>query len=392
MQEQSLTPLTPRDTSWKKDGKARGVYWRKRTSGSKRWGYYADGTIIGATSRRAAIDGKARATLRKDATMRPPSTGVRICDLAAEVREAKRRKLRDWSFTCFERALDTVLLPELGHLKPAQAGPDRIARLIQDLEEEGLSPSSIRRYLSPLGPIFKLAMRRGLLTSSPLELLLDDERPRGGGIRKHYAWSAAEVSALIAAADELGQRPEANYNYAPLIQLLVLTGLRVGEALALQWGTVDLEAGELHVRASLGRSGELNPPKTEAGARTIPLSPGLIDLLAQLEPGDAADAEFVFASTRGGRPIAYGNFRRRGFDKAIEAAGLAGRGITIHGLRSAAASIMIRQGLTPVEVASVLGHTDANITLKVYARLFDKPDLAARIRTAQSAVLTPMVG
>ncbi len=236
MQEQSLTPLAPRDTGWKKDGKARGIYWRKRTSGSKRWGYYVDGTIIGATSRRAAIDGKARATLRKDVSVRPPSTGVRICDLAAEVREAKRRKLRDWSFTCFERALDKVLLPELGHLKPAQAGPDRIARLIQDLEEEGLSPSSIRRYLSPLGPIFKLAMRRGLLTSSPLELLLDDERPRGGGIRKHYVWSAAEVSALIAAADELGRRPEANYNYAPLIQLLVLTGLRVGEALALAVG------------------------------------------------------------------------------------------------------------------------------------------------------------
>jgi hypothetical protein len=207
MQEQSLTPLAPRDTGWKKDGKARGIYWRKRSGGSKRWGYYADGTIIGAASRRAAIDGKARATLRKDVGVRTPSTGVRICDLAAEVREAKRRKLREWSFTCFERALDNVLLPELGHLKPAQAGPDRIARLIQDLEEEGLSPSSIRRYLSPLGPIFKLAMRRGLLTSSPLELLLDDERPRGGGIRKHYAWSTAEVSALIAAAEELAHRP-----------------------------------------------------------------------------------------------------------------------------------------------------------------------------------------
>jgi len=168
----------------------------------------------------------------------------------------------------------------------------------------------------------------------------------------------------------------------------VLTGLRVGEALALQWKNVDLEACELHVRASLGRSGELNPPKSEAGARTIPLSPGLIDLLARLKPAGAGEEEFVFSSTRGGRPIAYGNFRRRGFDKAIGAAGLAGRGITIHGLRSAAASILIRQGLTPVEVANVLGHTDANITLKVYARLFDKPDLAARVRAAQSAVMT----
>jgi hypothetical protein len=147
MQKQSLTG-SPRDTGWKKDGKARGIYWRKRISGSKRWGYYADGTIIAATSRRAAIEGKARATLRKDVGARPPSTGVRICDLAAEVREAKRRRLREWSFTCFERALDTVLLPELGHLKPAQAGPDRIARLIQDLEEDGLSPS-VAGYETP---------------------------------------------------------------------------------------------------------------------------------------------------------------------------------------------------------------------------------------------------
>lgn len=79
--------------------------------------------------------------------------------------------------------------------------------------------------------------------------------------------------------------------------------------------------------------------------------------------------------------------RRRGFETALEAAGLGDRGITIDDLRSAAASILIRQGLTPVEVAEVLGHADPNITLKVYARLFDKRDAAARVRAAQDAVL-----
>jgi hypothetical protein len=52
------------------------------------------------------------------------------------------------------------LLPELGHLKPGACGPERIARLIRDLEERGLAPASIRRYLSPLAAIFKLARRR----------------------------------------------------------------------------------------------------------------------------------------------------------------------------------------------------------------------------------------
>lgn len=89
-------------------------------------------------------------------------------------------------------------------MRVVQVGPDRIARLVQDLEGRGLQPSSIRRYLTPLGPIFKLAVRRGIVATSPLALLSDDERPTGGGIREHYVWSPEEVSRLLAAAEELG--------------------------------------------------------------------------------------------------------------------------------------------------------------------------------------------
>jgi integrase len=160
----------------------------------------------------------------------------------------------------------------------------------------------------------------------------------------------------------------------------------VSEALALRWTDVDLLAAELHVRGSWSRDGAITAPKTEAGERDVPLAPGLVDLLVQLKPEDARDDEFVFASRRGGRPVSYWNFRRCGFVKALEKAGLSGRGITIHDLGSAAASILIRQGLTSVEVAQVLGHADANITLRVYAKLFEKRDTAARVREAQAAI------
>ena len=319
-------------------------------------------------------------------THSPRKTTVRIRDLAEEVRETKRRKLRSSSFAILERALDSVLLPEVGDLEPVDMGPDRIAQLIRDLEDRGYRPATVRRYLHPLRPIVRLAMRRGLISTSPLDLLSEDERPTGGGVRDHYVWTAQEISHLIAAADELGRRREAQYNYAPLIQLLALTGLRVGEALALQWANVDLAAGELYMRASLSRNGELLPPKTRAGARTVPLSQALVDVLASIKPSEANGHDFVFSSGRAGRPIAYRNFRTRGFETALEHAGLDGRGITIHDLRSAAASLLVRHGLTPVEVADVLGHADANITLKVYARLFDRSDTAARIRNAQSAI------
>ena len=369
----STAPQTRRrDTAWKRDGRIRGVYWRRRANGTKSWGYYADGRITSAPSRQAALDEKAKASLRKSAELPAPDTRVLIRDLAEEVRESKRRKLATSSFAAFEYALDKIILPELGHLKPGACGPDRLARLIRDLEERGLAPSSIRRYLSPLSAIFKLALRRGVIPSSPLALLSDDERPTGGGVREHYIWSPKEIADLIAAADALGRRPTAQYDYGPLVRLLVLTGLRVSEALALRVQDIDLVGGELHVRSSLGRNGQVKNPKTEAGRRTVPLSPGLVDSLVRAIPEGGDPEGFVFHA-RGNlrRPLSYWNFRRRGFGPALEAAGLSGKGITIHSLRSAAISLYAARRLTMLETATVMGQKDPSVTWKHYARQFD---------------------
>jgi integrase len=375
-----------RETGWKRDGKARGIYWRQLAHG-KGWGYYAAGGIHSAPSRQAAIDAKAAAQLRKSKGLPQPDTRVTIATLAEEIREQKRGRLRRSSFGAFEYALDKILLPELGHLRVVQVGPDRVARLVRELERRGLAASSIRRYLSPLAPVFKLAVRRGIVPTSPLALLSDDERPTGGGIREHYIWSSEEIARLVAAAEGLGQRREANYDYAPLIRLLVLTGLRVSEGLALRWCDVDLLEATIRVRHSLARDGTLTQPKTKAGRRSVPIAPGIVDMLTLLKPEDASDEDFVF-STTGRRPVSYHNFRDRGFTPAVDRAGLAQKGITIHGLRSAAISLYAARGLTMLETATVMGQTDASVTWRHYARLFDRSDVEARVRAAQASLLT----
>jgi integrase len=385
----SHSTLRKRDTGWKSDGKARGVYWRRLVKG-KAWGYYAAGRIHPARSRQAALDGRAEAQLRRSKGLPEPDTRVTVAKLAEEVREQKRGKLRGSSFRAFEYALDAVLLPELGHLRLVHVGPDRLARLIRDLERRGLAASSIRRYLSPLGPIFKLAIRRGIVPTSPLALLSDDERPSGGGVRAHYIWSSEEVAGLIEAAVRLGRRQEARYDYAPLIRLLVLTGLRVSEALALRWQDIDLLDAIIRVRHSWARDGKLTPPKTKAGVRDVPIAPGLVDMLTLLKPEQAADEDFVF-STTGQRPLSYHNFRDRGFTPALERAGLKGRGITIHSLRSAAISLYAARGLSMLETATVMGQADAGVTWKHYARLFDRSDVNARVRAAQASLSEPQL-
>lgn len=378
------TTRTRRDTGWKRDGRVRGVYWRPLARG-KAWGYYAKGGIHSAPSRQAAIEAKAEAQLRRSKGLPEPDRRVTLKALAEEVREQKRRKLRDSSFEAFERSLDKVLLPELGHLRVMQVGPDRIARLVRDLERRGLAPSSIRRYLSPLGPIFTLAIRRGIIPTSPLSLLSDDERPSGGRVREHFVWSPEDIARLMSAADDLGRRKEANYDYTPLIRLLVLTGLRVSEALALRWKDINLLDATVHVRHSWARHGKLTEPKTKAGRRDVPIAPGLVDMLALLRPEDATDEHFVF-STTGRTPISYHNFRDRGFVPALERAALTGKGITIHGLRSAAVSLYAARGLTMLETATVMGQADPGVTWRHYARLFDRSDVEARVRAAQASL------
>ena len=64
--------------------------------------------------------------------------------------------------------------------------------------------------------------------------------------------------------------------------LIASTGLRKGEALALRWDRVDLDAGVLRVAATIGRIGDrlvISEPKTDRARRTVPLSPAVVAML-----------------------------------------------------------------------------------------------------------------
>lgn len=108
-------------------------------------------------------------------------------------------------------------------------------------------------------------------------------------------------------------------------------------------------------------------------------------MLVTMKPEHATDDDFVF-STTDTTPIAYWNFRDRGFVPALTKAGLTGKGITIHGLRSAAISLYAARGLSMLETATIMGQADPGVTWKHYARLFDRSDVEARVRAAQASL------
>jgi len=92
------------------------------------------------------------------------------------------------------------------------------------------------------------------------------------------------------------------------------------------------------------------------------------------------DGDPIFASGKGS-PQGHRNATRRGFEPARDLAGLPGD-VTFHDLRHAAASRLIRAGLDPITVASVMGHEDATVTLAVYGHLYDRRRTDEAVRQA----------
>jgi integrase len=196
--------------------------------------------------------------------------------------------------------------------------------------------------------------------------------PRVKARPKRYL-THAEMSAL---ANECGA-------YSMLIHVLAYTGLRWGEAAALQVAEVDLMRRRIHVSRAMaevrGRA-VLGTPKDHE-VRNVPVPAFLVDELAVHIAGRPADA-LVFTAPGGGF-LRNGNFRRNFFDAAAVRAGV--EGITPHGLRHTAASLAIASGATVVLVQRMLGHSSPTVTLDVYAHLFsdDLDTLADRLHHAK---------
>jgi integrase len=148
---------------------------------------------------------------------------------------------------------------------------------------------------------------------------LSDNRVRGTKMperslkRPHRFLSLDEVRRLLAASEE---------PVRTIVLVAVMTGLRIGEILALRWGRINLGAGLLRVEETCYK-GTFGTPKTHASRREVPLTPAVVQALQErrVSSRDIADSALVF-STRQGTPLDAKNLRRRQLHPASQPAGL----------------------------------------------------------------------
>lgn len=220
--------------------------------------------------------------------------------------------------------------------------------------------------------IFKHAVKYFNLQKNP-SLVLDNFKltyEEKCNMRNKYTkiWTNEEFTQFIACVN--------SPVYKSLFITLYYTGMRIGEATALKWS--DFYDGSINIDKSLTRKTnkgnyEIKDPKNFSSVRVISLGKNLTEYLEsykveQTRKSGYNDKWFIFGNIT---PLSQTSIDRVK-DKAIKQANV--KRITLHQFRHSHVSNLIANGVNIVAVSKCLGHSDVNMTLKVYTHLLKKSD------------------
>lgn len=260
------------------------------------------------------------------------------------------------------------LLARLSHVRLSRLEPWPIAAVLASLDMGGRSKELAHVVLHAC---LSEAVKLGLIATNPMSRV---PRPR-------HQKPEAKDWGLEDMRQWLREALEDATPLASLLALMLLTGLRPGEALGLRWDDIDLERGTLTVRRNVtwaGSTWHIGRPKTRAGERTVALPALAVRLLSRLERRSL----YVFWQSRPPTSKQVSNVMR----ELCQRAGVPRR--PAHYLRHAHASLLVHLGADVKTAQRRLGHASAHVTLDVYAHHIGEGD--KRLAEALDGALAPL--
>lgn len=235
-------------------------------------------------------------------------------------------------------------------------------------KSETYSKDSVRLMVGALRTMLQEAIHEGNIPMNPVSRLAKFYRSAKRIKEKIDPFTIEELHALEEKCRE-------NFSeYYPFILCLATTGMRIGEAMVLQWLDMDFNQEYILVRRNIPNHRQIETPKTPSSERKVDMS---LELSAELKrvlverkkaafaAGKPFDMEqWVFPNDKG-TPIFHSDFLRRIWYKLQDQAKLRRR--TPHDLSHSWASHMLAAGADLAYGSSQLGHSNPATTLKIYA-------------------------
>jgi len=250
------------------------------------------------------------------------------------------------------------IIPAFGKSSIAAITPLQIENFIQVKEQSGLSNRTIRNIVVILHSIFSLAVDDDVISGTPMR---KRHMPEVQEIEKPV-WSVDEVKAIVGAVPE---------QYRTLFITVAITGLRIGELLALQWKHIDFEKRTLRVAQALWE-GQLVSPKSKSSRREIVAPDVLIRAFSMhLENSTRIGPDdFIFCKTDG-KPLRADVLRREVLYPTLDRLQVnrTKRNAGFHCFRHTAASLLNELTGNLKLAQNLLGHRQISTTADVYTKV-----------------------
>ncbi|MFC2076506.1 tyrosine-type recombinase/integrase [candidate division KSB1 bacterium] len=235
---------------------------------------------------------------------------------------------------------------------------------------EKARPKTVINEIVILKEMFKHAARWGYLKVNPAIYI---ERPRVVEEEMDNL-SPEEVRIFL---------EEASPEHHTLFLTAVLTGMRRGEILGLQWGDINWNNSQIHVKRSIWNN-EFVTPKSKYSIRRIDMSPELVSALREHQLRcPKGDLDLIFCNSEG-KPLDPANLVHRHFLPALRRSKI--RKMRFHDLRHTNVALRIDQGQNIKYIQNQLGHASIQTTLDRYGHLIKE------VNTEQALKLDEALG
>lgn len=264
------------------------------------------------------------------------------------------------TYDLYKQTVEKKIVPYLGNHDMDELTPIVVQRYVADMIEKGnlrtgkgLSSNSVNGIISVIQSSLHTAYRLGLTKE-----YIGDKIQRPKTFEKRIECFTTAEQKKIEEAVMSGKKQK----FFGIV-ICLYTGLRIGELLALTWGDVDFDKGEVSISKSCycGKHGRVvDGVKTEHSKRVIPLSKQILKILRLMKKD--SDCEYVISSH--GKPITTRSYQRS-FEILQDKLHIRCRGF--HALRHTFATRALEFGMDVKTLSEIMGHKNSTITLNRYA-------------------------
>jgi integrase len=285
-----------------------------------------------------------------------------VADFLATWLAEKSRTLKPTTTAVYHDYIVKDLVPAFGAIRLEKLNHLHVARFIDDQLAASRGPTTVRRLVATLSSALGDAVRQRRLRHNPARYA-PLPRPSKPNLP---CWSPTDAVTFLrycAAVDD---------PLADLFEILIGTGLRKGEALALHWADVHLDQAVLFVRYTLSNIRNTTPvmtaPKTKSSHAWVGLS-GRVVAAFERQAGRQVElgvtSHLVF-SQLSGAPLRPESVLHH-FHLLCTQAGVPR--IRVHDLRHLAATLMISSQVPLTMASKTLRHSKLSITVDTYGHL-----------------------